>query len=155
MIIAGTGHRPDKLGGYGLPVKQKLYKIAFKWLEENRVNKVISGMALGWDQALLRAAIDLGFYTIAAIPFPSFYVKWPQQAQQEAIELLSLASEVKTVNKDPYSKIKMHLRNEWMVNHCDKVLALWDGSQGGTASTIRYAELKNKPIINLWSQYNG
>jgi hypothetical protein len=32
------------------------------------------------------------------------------------------------------------------------VLAYWDGSSGGTANCIKYAEKKKKPIINLFEK---
>jgi uncharacterized phage-like protein YoqJ len=51
----------------------------------------------------------------------------------------------------------MQIRNEWMVDNAHIVLALWDGSSGGTGNCIKYANRKsvNKPIINLWSSWVG
>ncbi|WP_188052008.1 hypothetical protein [Azospirillum sp. Sh1] len=47
----------------------------------------------------------------------------------------------------------MNTRNEWMVDHSDRLLALWDGSQGGTANCVRYARGLGRPIDNLWSEW--
>ena len=40
-----------------------------------------------------------------------------------------------------------------MVDNCTHVLAMWDGSEGGTANCVKYAQAVNKPIINLWSPF--
>jgi uncharacterized phage-like protein YoqJ len=34
----------------------------------------------------------------------------------------------------------MQVRNEWMVDHCNDLLAVWDGSDGGTGNCVRYAQ---------------
>lgn len=155
MIIAGTGHRPDKLGGYGKAVKDKLYTLAHRWLIKNVPSKVISGMALGWDQALAYAALDIGLYVIAAIPFPEFYSKWPVKIQQEALNLLSRVDKIETISQGNFTPLKMQLRNQWMVDSCDTVLALYNGTPGGTANCVKYAEYKGKPVINLWEKFSG
>ena len=59
MIVAGTGHRPNKLGGYNNESFLKLVNIAEDALKQMEVTEVISGMALGWDMALAQAAINL------------------------------------------------------------------------------------------------
>ena len=40
-------------------------------------------------------------------------------------------------------------RNEAMVDLCDAVLAVWDGSSRGTAYTLKYARKKGKKIIEV------
>ena len=34
-----------------------------------------------------------------------------------------------------------------MVDNADKVIAVWDGSKGGTYNCVKYAEKQNKEII--------
>lgn len=153
MIICGTGHRPHKLGGYGDDVKDVLIRLAIDSIPEG-TTKVISGMALGWDMALARGAISRGLPFIAAIPFRGQESIWPYKAIDEYNEILDYAEEVVVVAKGGYAAWKMQLRNEYMVNHSDCVLALWDGSSGGTANCIKYAEKINKPVINLWKSFN-
>jgi uncharacterized phage-like protein YoqJ len=41
----------------------------------------------------------------------------------------------------------MQLRNEFMVNNSDIVIAVWDGTNGGTANCVKYAQVENKEII--------
>lgn len=151
MIICGTGHRPDKLGGYGDDIKIKLQSIAIDWLTKNNTDGVISGMALGWDQALACAAISLRIPLLAALPFKNQDCKWPRKSQQEFKSILERASKIVIVSEGEFSSKKMQIRNEYMVNNCDLVLALWNGSSGGTANCIQYAKSIKKPIVNLWN----
>lgn len=154
MIICGTGHRPDKLGGYGAEVSHKLVALARKWLAVNKPDRVITGMALGWDQALGWAAYDEGIPFTAALPFRGQEGKWPKLSQQWYNDLLSQADKVIEVSPPGYAAWKMQVRNKWMVDNSDIVLALWDGSDGGTGNCVTYAAQANKPVINLWEIYN-
>lgn len=158
MIVAGTGHRPDKLGGYGnyeRTERRKLFDIARFWLEHNMEpdSSVISGMAQGWDQILACAAISLGIPFTAAIPFKGQELAWPEKAQESYHVLLNAAVEVITVCDGGYAPWKMQKRNEWMVDHSQLVLAFWNGTPGGTANCIKYANAKGKAVINLWDKY--
>jgi len=149
MIIAGTGHRPNKLGGYGYDIYELLLKTASKAID-GFATKVISGMALGWDQALAEAAINLNIPFIAAVPFRGQEGKWPPPSKRKYQKLISKADEVVYVCDDGYAPHKMQERNKWMVDNCDSVLALWDGSAGGTSNCIIYAKSVKKKIVNLW-----
>jgi uncharacterized phage-like protein YoqJ len=155
MIICGTGHRPNKVGGYSEAATEKLITIAIDWLKEARPDKVITGGALGWDQALGWAAAELGLHHTLALPFAGFWSKWPKESQDLLEHLASLADKVVYVNEEGYAPWKMQVRNEWMVDRCDTVLALWDGSAGGTGNCIQYANKVGKPIVNLWDMYDS
>jgi uncharacterized phage-like protein YoqJ len=153
MIICGTGHRPDKLGGYNDVSYNKLVKIAEKYLIAINPNKVISGMALGWDQALAEATINLDIYLLCAIPFIGQENMWHESSKIKYKNILSKANEIKYVCENGYSSYKMQIRNEWMVDNSDLVLAMWDGSKGGTYNCIQYAKRMSKPIINAYESY--
>lgn len=153
MIICGTGHRPNKLGGYGNSAAENVYLTARKALLQLKPAKVISGMAMGWDMALAEAAVDLGIPFCAAIPFGGQESRWFPETVKRYHELVGKAETVEYVSDPGYAAWKMQVRNEWMVNHCDLVLALWDGSTGGTGNCIAYAEKVDKPIANVWDMY--
>lgn len=155
MIICGTGHRPNKVGGYSDPAREILNSVAMQWLSKNKVDKVISGGALGWDQALALAAWDLGIPLTMALPFLDFDSRWPKQSRDFLAYLNKNAHEVVYVSEPGYNPYKMQVRNVWMVDHCDAVLALWNGSSGGTANCVSYAEKAGKPIINLWERFSA
>lgn len=153
MIIAGTGHRPDKLGGYGEITAKKALDVASQYLEQNKPDVVISGMALGWDQALAVAAIMQKIEIWAYIPFMGQEAVWPPKAKELYAWIHDHCNYVHFVCDPGYAAWKMQKRNELMVDHADRVVALWNGTSGGTANCIAYAQKKHKPIINLWDEY--
>lgn len=152
-IVCGTGHRPDKLGGYSNESHNKLVDIAECWLEINKPDKVISGMAVGWDLALAQAATNLKIPLIAAIPCRNQDEKWSDTDKLHRKMLLLLAQEKHFISEE-YTKSCMLDRNIWMVENSNMVLAMWNGeNEGGTAHCIRYAKKMGKPIVNLWKIY--
>lgn len=155
MIICGTGHRPPKLGGYTVDVFDRLVALASVYiLRHVPDDEYISGMALGWDMALAQACVNMNVKWTAAIPFEGQASKWPEDSQEAWRSLVAKANEVVYVDNHGYAAWKMHKRNEWMVNHSDKVVALYDGDPlGGTAACLHYAESKGKTVDNLWTQW--
>jgi uncharacterized phage-like protein YoqJ len=151
MIVAFTGHRPDKLGGYKLPnptylrVCQKIDTA----LKEIKPDKVITGMALGIDQWAASIAHKLGIPFLAAIPFEGQEKAWPEASQKTFRLLRKLASEEVIVSPGSYSVDKMQTRNIWMVDNCDKLIAVWDGTKGGTGNCVEYAKSINKEIYYI------
>lgn len=155
IIVAGTGHRPDKVGGYTSEVAFKLYNTAFDWVEAHKetIGHIISGGALGWDQALAGVAREQEIPYTMALPFPGFEDRWPMASKHYLHGLMATADKVVYVKDAPYAGWKMQARNEYMVDNSDLILALWNGTEGGTANCIHYAEKKRKLIVNLWGTY--
>jgi len=89
IILAGTGHRPNKLGGYGQDVFNDLVRLAEIGLTKYAPTYVISGMALGWDQALAQAAVNLAVPFHAYVPFDGMDSKWPKSSQKYFHSLLA------------------------------------------------------------------
>jgi uncharacterized phage-like protein YoqJ len=153
MIVAFTGHRPNKLPnketGYKLPnptyihVCQQLEKT----LRELKPEKAISGMALGVDQYAANICIKLGIPFIAAIPFVGQENAWPEDSQKIYRTLLNKAAEKVIVCEGGYAPHKMQLRNQFMVDRCDKLIAVWDGSKGGTGNCVEYAKSIGREIV--------
>jgi uncharacterized phage-like protein YoqJ len=156
MIVAATGHRPEKCGGYGAAAKAVRVGIAESYLKTVRPSEVIVGMALGWDQDVALAALNLGLPYTAALPFSGQETAWPIASQDLYWSLVQLAAKVIVVSPGGYSTRAMHARNRWMVDRCDSLMALWNGDiTGGTANCVVYAEKKGKPIVNLWAEYEA
>lgn len=158
LRVAGTGHRPDRLGGYSEPVRRRLVEFASSRLssiaKESEIAVVISGMALGWDQALAEAALSLGLRVVAAVPFDGQDATWPPESRRRYRDLLAKTT-IHTVCIGPYKAWKMQARNEWMVDRADVLLALWNGLPGGTGSCMSYAAGKKDGlrIENLWEEW--
>lgn len=156
MIIAVTGHRPNKLYGYNLnneknlELKEKLKKI----LIDNKCTEAITGMALGVDTIFALAVLELKDegYNIklhCAIPCRNHSSKWIKESVDLYNDILSKADVVKLVTDETYKPYLMQVRNEYMVDLADKIIAVWDGSSGGTANCVKYAQKKNKEIIRI------
>lgn len=158
MIVAFTGHRPDKLGGYNdlhmrKQIKHWLTNLLSHYKTLDPELRAISGMALGVDQWAAEVCVDLGIPFTAAVPFTGQEGRWPQESQERYAYLMEKAASVHVVCTGGYAPEKMQCRNEWMVDQLspdgDVLIAVWDGSAGGTANCVRYAEKIGKKIVNL------
>lgn len=152
MVISGTGHRPDKLGGYKAwenEIEPKLVIKLISILEKYPPKKIISGMAQGWDTVLARAACATSIPLELHLPCKNQAARWPKNAQRVHAEICEKADNVIYVSEN-YTRSCMQLRNVHMVENSDIILALWNGTKGGTGNCINYAKKQNKPILNLW-----
>lgn len=161
MIIGVTGHRlGPKLGGYGLSAFERLVKIFRDYLKQElyfhkaSIQHVVTGMAIGWDQAVARACIHEDVPFIAAVPFIGQERKWPPHSQALYIWLMQQAKEVIVVSEGRYSPFKMQIRNQWIVDNSDRIVTMWGGdTAGGTWNCLKYAKEKNIPVENLYSEW--
>jgi len=122
--------------------------------QHNSTNHFISGLAIGVDMlaaecvALTRTFVETPITLTGAMPFPSQPSKWPQQTKDHFQHVCSLCNKVIAVSPDPYHPSKMQIRNEWMVDHSNYVIAIWNGvEKGGTWNCISYARSTNKPVL--------
>lgn len=161
MIIAGTGHRPDKLPvpgvePYSVAHLDRLTEFAMHaLLEYPDLRKVLSGMAQGWDMALARAAIKLGIPLHAAVPFKGFEARWPTDAQRMYHLTLGQAQHVTIVSPGGFTAHKLQVRNEFLVKQSYLLLALWDGTSGGTANCLDFAAEWGREHRNLWPDWQA
>lgn len=156
MIVAVTGHRPDKLWGYDLkhPKYKCLHDTMVNFLQSYNVTYCISGMALGVDTVFAVATLNYkktNKNTIleCAIPCLNHSSKWIPESQKLYNTILSKADVITQVSNEVYQPYLMQKRNEYMVDKCEVLLAIWDGSSGGTGNCVNYARKKNKEIVIL------
>lgn len=153
MIIAATGHRPDKLNGeYDMvgPMSDWIVTKMDEILDEYKPYQCISGMALGIDMLFAVSAISKGIPVLAAIPFKGQETMWPQKSQDTYNAILRHKLVEKVYVCDPgYSAQKMQIRNKFMVDRCDILLAFWDGTSGGTANCVNYARKVGVEIVRV------
>jgi len=166
-VISFTGHRPQKLYGYDISssaydsLRNRLSAILKKKIEED-FDTFVSGAALGFDTIAFEEVHKLKeqyphIRNFLAIPFQYQYIKWNANDQKKHQEMKHLADAfvyVDTIrdykmsqNVGYYSAIKMTLRNQYMVDHSNLVIACYDGTGGGTGNCIQYAKQKKKEII--------
>lgn len=145
MITAITGHRPEKITNWQF-VEHQLY-LAYKDLG---VKTVIQGMAAGVDLTSAKIAYRNNIPFWAARPWAGHQ---PRKADALAYEKALKFAE-KVVDVDPSEKYPgawvYQKRNEWMVNHGDSLIAVWDGARsGGTFNCVKYAIKKKVPIWRI------
>lgn len=145
MKIAITGHRPNKLNGdYNLTgplviafIRPELQKI----IDTVKPTLLISGMALGIDTLWAQMAIDNKIPFLAALPCWEQDSQWPNISRSRYHSILkNPLCTTHFVHEGYYNNFCMQKRNEYMVNACDFLIAVWDGTPGGTANCLRYAE---------------
>lgn len=154
-IFAVTGHRPDKLGGYDNVTWARICWLAIKTMKMYDPSLVITGMALGWDMAVASACVTLQIPFVAAVPFAGQERKWPHETQRLYRLLCTQAAEFRVLYGGGYDPWKMQRRNEWMVDRCEEVIALWNGvNEGGTFRCVDYAERKGVKVNNMWDAWS-
>jgi len=154
-----TGHRPYKLSGYddisnlSAPLKLKM-ELFFK---EKSVTTLVSGMAQGVDQWAVEVALNLGIKVKALIPCINQEKLWPFLSQARYYNLLTMIEEHKGsviyVSQEEYQKGCMHRRNLGIVNSSDELLAIWDGTKGGTQDCVRIAS-REGVLVTILNPYS-
>lgn len=161
MKIAVTGHRPSKLGdaydlhhSTNITIGQNmrafiLQKAGYQektnsFLSDEKVT-LISGMALGVDTIWALVALKLKeryptkFELECAIPCAKHSSRWKKVDQDRHADIMARADIVTMVSEDAYAPYLMQKRNEYMVDKADILLAVWDGTKGGTGNCVKYA----------------
>ena len=153
-----SGHRPEKLNEPEEQVKG--------WLKEQIESAIaagyttfISGCAMGVDIWAGQIVLDMkagspALHLIAATPWPGFANRWNDDWKKAYNDLLNFADLVVNVC-DHYHNGVFQKRNEWMVNHSNRVIAYFNGAPGGTRNTIEYAEKKKVEVITNNPYYDN
>ena len=160
-ICAFTGNRPDKLPwGYDendarcRAVKQSIYDEVVRSAKEG-FTRFISGMAQGGDtyfaEAVLIAKKAYDITLECAVPYRAQSLRWSHNARLRYDEILSQA-DVVTVLSESYTPWCNHVRNRYMVDHSDLVVAYLRYAGGGTYYTVKYAVERGKEILYLFGR---
>lgn len=147
-----TGHRPDKMTMGERDIKPKLEKAIDDAIKNGYVT-FITGMAMGTDVwaaeiVLEKKKRNKDIHLICALPHPGFEKRRDNTEKERFTTIIDEADYVKLIN-DHYFSGCYQVRNEWMVNHSARVIAVYDGQSGGTRNTIRYAEKNCVEIVNV------
>lgn len=148
-VVCFTGHRPDKLGGYDERnpvaefVKAELRDVIEKLIERG-ARKFVCGGALGVDTWAAEIVLELkaehpDLYLLIVKPFAGQHIRWKPSDIARYEFICAHANEVQVACPGEYAAWKMQRRNEVMVDMSDVVVAVWDGSKGGTANCRNYA----------------
>lgn len=112
---------------------------------------LISGMARGVD--IIGAEIVLSLKKkgqpvrlICASPFEGFESSWSAEWKERYHSIIGQADLVRYICPG-YSRACFQIRNEWMVDHSARVLAVYNGEPGGTKNTIDYATRQGVEVV--------
>lgn len=147
-----TGHRPQKLFRPVDDIKIDLENEILSAVRDG-YRTFISGMAYGTDIWAGTIVVRLkdrfpNLKLIAAVPFPDFSVSWNDEWKRRYEILISRADQVRYICPE-YRNDAYMLRNQWMVNHSGRLIAVYSGRSGGTENTIRYARQAGLTIKTL------
>lgn len=144
-----TGHRPEKLHKTEWAIKAALKK-EIKLAIQCGCNVYLTGMARGTDLWAAEIIIALRKHNralklICAVPYEGFEQNWSEYWQRMYHKVLSEADWIRVIGNG-YSAGIFQTRNEWLVNHSSRVIAVFNGQSGGTRNTINYAIQQGVPV---------
>ena len=154
-----TGHRPDKLPWGNdeadprcVALKASMHR-EIEGLYCRGFRHFISGMAMGCDLYFAEAALELrkqlpDLTVEGAVPCPTQASRWPEDQRRRWRELLDCC-DLETVVQQNYDRYCMHRRDRYLVDRAGAVLAVFDGTPGGTQYTLNYAMDKRLEILLL------
>jgi uncharacterized phage-like protein YoqJ len=157
-ILAFTGHRPQRMGGFNPDnptarwVRAQLAAAIGRAIRAG-FSTFIAGGALGFDDWAACAVLDQQ-QLILALPFAGHDQRWNDQSRTELAALIqrthTAGGEVRYISAPGYNPQKLTIRNHWMIDHAHAVIAGWDGGQqGGTWNAITYARTMQRPIFGI------
>ena len=145
-----TGHRPEKLKRSESAIRIDLEFQIRRAIADGQ-SVYITGMARGvdiWAAQIVLKLRDDGHNVklMCACPYDGFERGWSYDWQRQYRHVLASADFVKFVCTG-YSRSCFQVRNEWMVNHAAKVIAVFNGEKSGTKNTIDYAARIGVPVV--------
>lgn len=154
-----TGHRENKLpwrGDESDPRCRRLKEQMFDAAEavyRGGARHFICGMATGCDMYFCEAVLALReehpeITLEAAIPFEGQSAAWPGELRRRYDRLVS-ECDYQTVVQSAYSPDCMQRRNRYMVDASAMLISAYNGTPGGTRSTLLYALRQGLQIIEL------
>ena len=154
-----TGHRPEKLPWGCDERDERCVKLKeelachLEGLYLAGLRHFICGMARGCDfyfaEAVLRLRQKYPDVTLeAALPCDSQSSAWPADERRRYDHLLAECDEV-TFVAHRYSPGCMQRRNRYMVDSSSVLLAVFNGTAGGTMQTILYAQRSGLKLITM------
>lgn len=145
-----TGHRPEKLTIPETEVQARLEE-AIKQAISDGLNVFITGMARGvdiWAAEIVLRLRDEGqpVKLICASPYEGFERRWSREWATRYQAIMKAADLVRYICPG-YSGGCFQRRNEWMVDHAARVIAVWNGQPSGTGNTVEYARVQGVPTV--------
>ena len=147
-----TGHRPEKLMGTEDYIRSRLAEEIWNAINDGYTT-FITGMAPGVDtwaaqEVMRQKAANSDIKMICAVPFKGVEKKRTQEEQALFNTILNAADMVEYICTK-YQHWAFQARDRWMVDHAARVIAVFNGTHGGTAITINIAKEKERDIVMI------
>ena len=149
---AFTGHRPEKLHISEITVRDMLLQ-SIEDAYADGYNVFISGMARGVDLWAADIVLKLkekfpDIKLICAVPFNGHDSRWSTFDSDECQRIIKAADLIRYICGSYFDGC-FQVRNEWMIDHCSRLISVWDGTPSGTGNAVRYAAKQGITIVNL------
>lgn len=153
-----TGHRPQSLP-WGFAERGELFQNFQARLRQAVLDLIgegyvyfITGMAQGVDTLCAEIVLELkkshpNIMLECALPFGAQAERWGELAKARHARILSQADKVTVCTTGGYAPYVNSIRNKYMVDSSDAVIAGFNGGSGGTRNTIEYALEWGKRVI--------
>lgn len=153
MIVTGIAPPPQHLHDRSYLPSSELVYLAIKALGDYQATHLITSLALGWEQALAKAAIELEIPYTVAIPYPGRDADWKRDARVLYLDLLARSAEVYQVS-DVCSDTALLEGHCWRVDRAGLLLSLWEYEfQGDVYAVMNYAMQIERTVVNLWEDW--
>lgn len=162
--VCFSGHRPEKLPYGGDEnslstnnLKSLLYKEIYDSIQDGYTD-FVTGLARGVDNWAAQMVLEFknknaGLRLICVQPYKGYGENWKGFDRWNLAHILERADEVVVVC-DEFRKDCMRLRNEYMVNRAEKLIAVVSNYRSGTGQTIRYAQKRGLLVRTIEIQQN-
>ena len=129
MKLGITGHQ--ELNG----------KASLKWVEAGLRNRLrahpqpivgLTSLAKGADQVFARAVLERNGTLHVVLPFADYERTFPSEMERSRYKyLLAKAATREVLNEDVSDEEAFFAAGKRIVDHCDKLLAVWNGEPAG------------------------
>ena len=159
LACSFTGHRPAKLpwghredDSRCIDLKRRLADAVEAAYEEG-YRHFMCGMAMGCDMYFCECALALrsrkpDVTVEAVLPCPTQTAGWPEAMVLRHRKLV-VACDYETMVSSEYRPGRMQRRNRYLVDHSALLIAVYDGTSGGTRYTIQYALHSGISVVDL------
>ena len=155
--ICFTGHR--KISHDIQNLKAALSDSLEKYITDKGITDFYCGGAVGFDMLAEQTVSELRekypeikLHLVLPCPYEDQTAKWDERQKEDFSKIMNAADTIEYTS-DTHYKGCMKKRNEKLVEYADCCFCYWDGRYiSGTAQTVRLAEKKGIPIINIFKK---
>lgn len=133
-------------------LKFRLKHEILRAIKRDGVRYFLAGMALGVDtwaaEIVLSLRKQFPVTLEAVIPCEGQDARWPLESQKRYQSIITQCDKV-TPLQEHYTPDCFDRRNRYMIDHSDLIIAVWNGSPGGTGNTVAYARSLGKQVRRI------